>query len=153
MDKATVTIGVNRAAGILFVLIGAGGLWFGRNLSFGNTLQIGAGFLPRLTFSGIVLLGTVKLLMSIRRDDERIRVMLPRSLVLITLAFIAFGLSIERLGLVIAVALMLVAVEFAGNHKTSIRSFGLLLVSLILFSVLVFRYVLGIPLEIWPKWI
>lgn len=153
MDSTAITIGTNRAAGILFVLIGAGGLWFGRDLPFGNALQIGAGFLPRLTFSGIVLLGIVKLLMSVGRDDERIRVMLPRSLVLITLAFIAFGLSIERLGLVIAVALMLVAVEFAGNHKTSIRSFGLLLVGLILFSVVVFRYVLGIPLEVWPKWI
>ena len=153
MDSTAVTIGTNRAAGILFVLIGAGGLWFGRNLPFGNMLQIGSGFMPRLTFSGIVLLGIIKLLISIGRDDERIQILLPRSLVLITLAFIAFGLFIERLGLVIAVALMLIAVEFAGNHKTSIRSFALLLAGLILFSVVVFRYVLGIPLEVWPKWI
>jgi hypothetical protein len=33
------------------------------------------------------------------------------------------------------------------------RSFALLLAGLILVSVVVFRYVLGIPLEVWPKWI
>ncbi len=108
--------------------------------------------LPRLIFGGISLIGGLKLLLSFRPNGETTTVELPRSLVLITLSFVTFGLLIERLGLVVAIAGMLVAVEFAGNHKRSIKVFLLLLIGLAAFSIAVFRYLLGIPLEVWPKW-
>jgi ABC-type proline/glycine betaine transport system permease subunit len=152
MQGQHLIISTDRAAGILFLAIGGAGLWFGRDLPFGNLSHIGSGFLPRLTFAGVVIMGCVKLLLSFIRDGERTSLVLPRSLLLITLAFVAFGAFIERLGLVVAVAAMLSAVEFAGGHKKSLKSFVLLLVGLIVFSVVVFRYVLGIPLEVWPKW-
>lgn len=152
MQGKPLTISTDRAAGILFLTLGIGGLWFGRDLPFGSLSQIGSGFLPRITFSGVAIVGCVKLLLSFLRDSEPTGLALPRPLLLITLAFLVFGALIERLGLVVAMAAMLLAVEFAGNHRKSFKIFLLLLIGLTVFAVVVFSYVLGIPLEVWPRW-
>lgn len=145
-------IGAERAAGIVFALVGAAGLWFGRDLPFGSLTNIGSGFIPRITWSGLLAIGLYKMAKSILRPDESVGRLFPRPLLLISLAFVLFGLLVERAGLAIAIAAMLIPVEFAGTHKKSLRSLLILIVALTVFSLVVFRYVLGIPLEVLPKW-
>jgi len=142
----------DRAAGIFFLALGVVGLWLGRDLPFGTLISIGSGFVPTLVFAGLLIIGAIKLAMSFARDSEPTELSLPRPLLLVAAAFIVFGLLIERGGLVIAISAMLVMVEFAGRHAKSVRSVLLLIVGLTVFSVVVFRYVLGIPLEIFPQW-
>jgi hypothetical protein len=142
----------DRVAGALFLLLGVLGLWFGRALPFGGLQQIGSGFLPRITFASLLVIGLVKIVASRFTDTGSISVAIPKAFGYIAVAFILFGLCIERLGLVIAIVAMLAAVEAAGKHKKTVKSFALLAIGLIVFSIAVFRFVLGIPLEVLPKW-
>ncbi|QRF63335.1 tripartite tricarboxylate transporter TctB family protein [Variovorax paradoxus] len=146
------SIGTDRAAGILFLVVGAAGLWFGRDLAFGALTNIGPGFLPKICGWGLFAIGVYKLLLSFLHEDDSIGTLLPRPMLLVAGAFVVFGALIERAGLVIAIAAMLVAVEFAGSHAKSVRALLILVVALTAFSLVVFRYVLGIPLEIFTSW-
>lgn len=148
----TIVVKNDRAAGIFFLILGAIGLWLGRDLPFGSLVAIGSGFVPTLVFAGLLVIGLIKLLMSFLRDSDPTELRLPRPLLLVAAAFVVFGFLIERAGLIIAISVMLTIVEFAGNHVKSVRGVLLLIVGLTLFSVIVFRYVLGIPLEILPQW-
>jgi putative tricarboxylic transport membrane protein len=143
----------DRFAGALFMVLGGVGLYFAFRLPFGSLKEIGSGFLPVLTFAGLLVIGAVKFLLSfVQSGADLIELLPPRPLCFVTAAFILFGLFIERLGLAIALAAMLAAVEFAGTHKKSVLSFLLLLCGLTAFAVLVFTQLLGIPMQVMPKW-
>lgn len=143
----------NLAAGILFATLGALGLWFGRNLRFGSLNAIDSGFLPTVALGGLLLIGVIKIGLGLSGRGESVSLAIPRGFLFVALGIVLFGLLVEKQGLLISLAAMLVAVEFAGNHERSLRTFLIMLVSLLLGSVLVFKYLLGVSVEVLPQWI
>jgi len=143
----------NLAAGIMFGTLGALGLWFGRHLRFGSLNAIDSGFLPTVALSGLLLIGVIKIGLGLSGRGESVSLAIPRGFLFVGLGIVLFGLLIERQGLLIALAAMLAAVEFAGNHERSLRKFLLMLVALLGGSVLVFKYMLGVSMEVLPQWI
>jgi hypothetical protein len=74
----------------------------------------------------------------------------PRALYVILGATTAFGYLLKPLGLVLA-TLILIVVSAWGGHEFKLREVIILFIVLAIFSVGVFIYGLGLPMNIWPE--
>ena len=74
----------------------------------------------------------------------------PRALYVILAGAVAFGYLLKPLGLVLA-TLVLVFVSAWGGHEFKLREVTFLYLALAIFSVAVFIYGLGLPMDIWPE--
>lgn len=143
----------NLVAGLLFTLIGLWGLWYGKELPLGTLGAIGSGFLPRVAFAGVLVIGAIKLVLGFLGRGEKISMGLHRGFLYICVGLLAFGYLLPVHGLIAALLALLGASEAAGTHEKSAKQFVILLVAIVAASVLIFKYVLGVPLPILPTWI
>lgn len=135
-------------AGLLLIAIGAGGIVFGRELTFGSAARMGPGFLPVILSWLIVGFGVLIAGRAFALDGEAVKVFRPRALGLVVAAIIAFALLVERTGLALAV-LALVAIAGFARPNPSARELAALAVALSLGAVAVFVYALGQPIPAW----
>jgi len=143
----------DRLAGLIYLGVAAAGLWSAWDLPRGTLNAIGSGFVPKVVLVLLGCIGAIKLLTSCFGDAGKVQLRLPRGLVLLVLAIVSFGLLVERAGLVLAIIVMAVFVDLAGNHSPKGgRPLIFIIVGLLAFSVVVFSHLLGIPLELLPKW-
>lgn len=68
----------------------------------------------------------------------------------ITVAVVAFGYLLKPLGLVLATAVLIIGSAW-GGHEFRMKETLISFVVLSIFSVLVFFYGLGLPINIWPS--
>src|SRR5829696_5215451 len=97
-------------AGSLFMAIAILGLWVSRNYPIGTALRMSTGYVPRLLCWLLLLLGAAILVSGIRSIDAEGELGPGgtwRPIILIPAALVAFGLSLERFGLVVACALLI----------------------------------------------
>lgn len=97
-------------SGLLFIAVGAAGLWIGYDYAVGTAFRMGPGYFPRLLCWCLILLGlwiSIKGLVAGGEMPERLH---WRPLVLLTLAVLAFAALITTAGLLPAAA----AVVFLG---------------------------------------
>src|SRR5436309_2694627 len=90
-------------AGILFLVVGALAVWFGRNYTFGTATKMGAGYLPTVLSWMLIGLGAFLALRALFESGTPIERSLVRPQLFIVLAIVVFGILIERVGLVPAV--------------------------------------------------
>ena len=95
-------------SGLLFIAIAAFGLWASRNYPVGTALRMGTGYMPRLLCWLLLGLGVIVLVQGLRQHAVPLRSSAQawRAVLSVTLSLVAFGLSIERLGLVLAILLL-----------------------------------------------
>ncbi len=139
-------------AGLVFIVFGMAGLWFGRNLSVGSANDMGAGFFPLVMSVALIGLGVAIAASGIWRGAASIDRIAWRAPVLITAAVLAFAATLEALGVVIAVALCVGTASFAG----SVRRIGKVLALAAILAVVVlavFVWGLGLPLRAMPAWL
>lgn len=135
---------------ILFCLCIAGfGLFvafLGSEMSIGSVRRIGPGFFP--TGLGIIIC-VLGLLTAFERETANFPRGSLRALIFIALALLVFALAVERLGLIIAVAglVLLTALAHGRPDLKSIAGVTLVLSAL---GVLLFIYLLRIPLSPLP---
>ena len=138
-------------AGMMFVAIGAAGLWIGQDYQVGTAIRMGPGYVPRALCFILIALGVLIVLSAVavrpaRSEPPPFR-LLP--LVLIPIAIIAFALALTKLGLVAATALLVIISAFADKGQRPVEIIGTLIV-LTLLTVGVFVWGVGIPLSLWP---
>ena len=137
----------------------AGAMFFGfavvavlaaRGYSLGSAGRMGPGYFPLLL--GLVLGGLGALLIgrSLVLDGEPVPRLHVVPLAIIAAAVCLFGLAIEPLGLVASLAILIVLSAWAGPQFRLIETMALAL-ALIVFSVGVFVYALGLTLNTWPS--
>src|SRR5262245_10678590 len=98
-------------AGLMFMAIAVFGLWLSRNYPIGTALRMGTGYMPRRLCWLLMGLGVVVLLQGLRGGARAAAVVTSESsalahllpIAVVTTSLLAFGLSIERLGLVVAI--------------------------------------------------
>jgi len=73
----------------------------------------------------------------------------PRAMFVILIAVVIFGYALKPLGLVLAVALLIV-LSALGGHDFRKKEIVILAILLVLFSVFVFVKGLGLPFNLWP---
>ncbi len=136
-------------SGVLFIVFAVVAIITARGYSMGSVGRMGPGYFPIALGCFLALLGIITVAKSLTVDGERMEKLNLGPIATIVVAVALFGLSIERLGLIISIAIVtaILAVVFRG---LSWISFLFLTGALIAFSVIVFVYALQLPLSIWP---
>jgi hypothetical protein len=140
-------------SGLLFIAIAAFGLWASRNYPVGTALRMGTGYMPRLLCWLLLGLGVIVLAQGLRQQAVPLRSSPQawRAVLSVTAALVAFGLSIERLGLVLAILLLTglgaLATRALRPVETAIAALGLIALS---WSIFIFG--LGLTIPVWPEW-
>src|SRR5215831_15563244 len=143
-------------AGLLFVTVALLGLWISRNYQIGTALRMGTGYVPRLLCWTLLGLGTVVLVQGLR-EAQPARIALAeaasawRPVVFVTASLVIFGLSIERLGLVVSILLLIGVGAVAARGLRLLETIAAALV-LIVLSWGIFILGLGLTIPVWPEW-
>jgi putative tricarboxylic transport membrane protein len=137
-------------SGVMFCAFAAVGILAARGYSLGAAGKMGPGYFPLLLGGVLALLGVVLIARSIVLDGEP----LPRfhilPLAVIAVAVCLFGVLIEPFGLVIALAVLTMLSAWAGPQFRWLEA-AALTAALIVFSIGVFVYALGLSLSVWPS--
>lgn len=135
-------------AGIIFIIIGLVGLYFGKDLTYGTASRMGPGYFP-IWLSGIILvLGVITGGRSLAVKGPRIEPFRIRPIFFVLAGVIVFAYLIEYIGLAISIFLMtLIAVQ--SRSDTRQMEMILLAAGLSIGAVVVFVYVLG---QAMPPW-
>ena len=162
MSDAQRTVGPSRwdilaradvLSGLLFVAIAVFGLWASRNYPVGTAFRMGTGYMPRLLCWLLLGLGVIVLVQGLRQQAVPLRSSPQawRAVLSVTAALVAFGLSIELLGLVLAILLLTglgaLATRALRPVETAVAALGLIALS---WSIFIFG--LGLTIPVWPEW-
>lgn len=138
--------------GLFFIALGVGALWLSRDYPLGDLNRMGPGYFPRMLSVGMIILGLLIVLKGLpdlaSSKDEPVR--FDRSMWLIPLAMLLFGLLVERIGLVAALVVAL-GVAGAAHRDARFLQVAISVVALIVLLVLIFVVVLRQPLRLWPE--
>lgn len=142
--KAALSSNRDVLAGLLFIVIGAGGFFIARSYPFGSLQEMGPGFFPRVL--GVILIGfgVITLLRGVRSGERVQGAWGWRPLGALALALVAFGWLMERVGLVPAVLVLVVTSAWAGREFRW-GEVLVLAVVLCLMALVIFVWGLGLP--------
>jgi hypothetical protein len=136
------------AAGLLFLAVGVTTLLLSRPYEVGTTFDMGPGYFP--TAIGIILiaLGLALGLAGLRTSGARLRLPALRPLLTVIGAVVAFGLLVERVGVVPAT---IAAVVLGSASSGQFRLWEVAALSVVLSGLVVGVFVLGLglPFRVW----
>ena len=137
------------SAGLTFVAIGGGFVLLAQQYRLGDMHRMGPAMFPTLVGALLAALGLIMALRSFARDGAPISDFHARPIVVSLLAIVLFGIALQWLGLVAAVAVL---VLIGANAARDVRQLDNLALAagMIVFSVAVFVWLLGLPLPLWP---
>ena len=136
-------------SGIMFLIFAAIAVATARGYSLGSVGRMGPGYFPLALGILLAVLGAVTIVKSFVADGPKLEPLNLWPLLAIVASVVCFGLSIERLGLVIAI-MIVTAILALSFRNISWLGFVGLAGTLIAFSVIVFTSALQLPLTIWP---
>ena len=135
-------------AGLLFLVIGVGAAYLGRNYTFGTATKMGPGYLPTVLSWGLAGIGIILILRAMVENGLKIESSLYRPQFFILLAIVVFGLLIERVGLAPSI-IVVACVASLASTETRWMETAILTIGLAVFCSLLFVKLLGQPLAIW----
>lgn len=136
-------------SGIMFLAFAAVALIAARGYSLGTSVRMGPGYFPLVLGSMLALIGGLLVARSLFTGGEAVERLQLRPLATIAAAIVLFGLTLERLGLVVALVGVIVVSAFASRESKPLEA-AALAAALAVFSVGVFVYALRLPLPVWP---
>jgi hypothetical protein len=137
-------------SGVMFCGFAAVALIAARGYALGTAGKMGPGYFPLLLGGVLAGLGLILIGRSLVLDGEAVPRIHLLPLAVIAGAVALFGAMIEYCGLVISLAVLTVLTAWAGAQFRLMETVALAAV-LIVFSVGVFFYALGLPLNLWPS--
>lgn len=149
MDRSVLKGEVDFYSGALLVGIAGVALWYISGLEIGTPARMKTGFFP---FAIAVILGLMGLFLVVRglvMKGPRVETIFLRPLAMVLLSVAAFAILIDRLGLVVAILAQVAVASFA-PHKVSVAESLLVGVALAAISVIMFVWLLGVPMKTFP---
>jgi hypothetical protein len=137
-------------SGLMFCGFAVVGLLAARGYALGAAGKMGPGYFPLLLGGVLALLGVVLIARSIVLDGEPLPRFHVLPLAVIAVAVCLFGALIEPFGLVVALAVLAMLSAWAGPQFRWLEAVALT-AALIVFSIGVFVYALGLSLSVWPN--
>jgi len=134
-------------AAVFFLVFGLCGLYFGRDLAFGTSSDMGPGYFPALLSALILLVGIMVGMKAVTIDGPSVNAIRLRPLIVIVGTVVLFGYLLETLGLAIATLVSTLVVAFARQQVKPAESL-VLGVGLAIFAVLIFVFALSQPLPV-----
>jgi hypothetical protein len=136
-------------SGLIFIAIAAAFILLAQQYRLGTLDRMGPGLFPILVGGLLAMLGAAVAVRSLVLPGEPVPRFHLRPLAVSLLAIVLFGVALQRLGLIAAVAALVLVGAYAARDTRPLENIALAAV-LILFSVGVFVWVLGLPLRLWP---
>jgi hypothetical protein len=143
-------------SGLMFMAVAVLGLFISRNYPIGTALRMGTGYVPRLLCWLLLGLGAVIALQGLR-DARAATIFEDRSgsawrpVIFVAASLAIFALTVEWLGLVVAILLLTgfgaVAARGLKPMETAIAALVLIVLSWAIFIV-----GLGLTIPVWPEW-
>ncbi len=139
-------------SGLMFIAVAVFGLWASRDYHVGTALRMGTGYVPRLLFRVLLVLGILVLLKGLSAPGksggfERLRDW--RAIVFVPASLVAFGLAMDRLGVVIATMLLVGVGSISSRDARPIEA-AVMAVILALITLAIFVWGLSLPITVWP---
>jgi hypothetical protein len=139
--------------GVVFVLVGVFAcLYSYSKLEIGIAVRMGPGYFPFLLGLLLIALGASIALSSMFKERSRVGNVPWRAIALITVAPVAFALTAERLGLLLATAIACLVASFA-SRETPLLKRMLITLSLTALCLLVFSAGLQISVPLLGTWL
>lgn len=135
--------------GILYILVGAVGLYISRDYSMGTPTRLGTGVFPMILCWGMIGSGVVVMIQAFLTEGEKLTPWAWRPVILISIGTILFSLLIDTAGLIIAMTVLMLCGAFAGQgHKW--KQTALFMVIMVGIGVGLFIWGLGMPIKVLP---
>ncbi len=131
-------------AGILYILLGIVAMWIARDYPFGSALRMGPGYFPTVLGGMMVAFGIAVLLQGVKNNEKIQGNFSIRALFVLPIATVVFGVTMEHLGFIPALAL-LIPISAAAGRQFKWIEVGLLTAGIILLSLGIFIWGLGLP--------
>lgn len=142
--KAPLTSNKDFLAGLLMISVGAIGFYMALNYPFGTSLRMGPGYFPRVLAGLLIAFGLWIGLRGLRSGEKVEGIWGWKPLVLLTLAFVAFGWLMDKIGFIPSLVVLFFVSAFAG-HEFRFKEVVVLTAVMIGFAYGVFVYGLGMP--------
>ncbi|MGY4829907.1 tripartite tricarboxylate transporter TctB family protein [Sphaerotilaceae bacterium SBD11-9] len=142
-------------SGMMFLVVGIVFAVGATNYSMGTGARPGPGYFPLILSVILALLGAVILFKSLTIETDggaRIGHIAWRPLIVIVVAIAVFGALLPRLGLFIAVPVLIIITSFAGD-EFKWRGVIISAIVLTIFSWLIFVAGLKLTIPLWPAFI
>ena len=138
-------------AGLLFMAVAVLGLWISRDYPIGTALRMSTGYVPRLLCWLLLGLGAAIFFQGWRAPTTASGAPESawRAVIAVTVGMVVFALSLERLGLVVAIALLTGISALAARGQRPVET-ALTALALAVLSWVVFVFGLGLTLPVWP---
>ncbi len=136
-------------AGLIFVAIGGGFVLLARQYRLGDLHRMGPAMFPTLVGALLAALGVILTLRAFALDGAPVPRFYARPIGVSILAIVLFALALQWLGLVAAVAVLVLVGAQAARDVRPAENLALA-AAMVLFSVAVFVWLLGLPLPLWP---
>jgi putative tricarboxylic transport membrane protein len=134
----------------MFLGFAATALLTARGYALGSAGRMGPGYFPTMLGLVLALVGAILVGRSFAISGEQVARIHPLPLAMIAGGVVLFGLLIEPLGLVIAVAVVTLMACLASRQRRLLEIVALC-VAMAVFSVGLFVLALRLPLQVWPS--
>ncbi|KJC52936.1 tripartite tricarboxylate transport(TTT) family subunit TctB [Bradyrhizobium sp. LTSPM299] len=138
--------------GIALMAIALFALWASSDLQGMHGFSFGAGTVPRMFAVLLLLLGGVIALIGVLNDGPQIGTYAWRGPLFVMLSIVFFALAIRPLGLVVS-AFSCFLIAALGSHETKWLEAIIVGACLTLGCALLFPYVLGLPMPMFPRFL
>ena len=139
----------NVVTGLMFALIGAGGIYFGRDLPMGTPIRLGTGVFPYILSWGLIVIGAIVFVQGLLSTGNPIGRIAWRPVIMVAIAASAFAGLIETAGLLAAtLAMMVLAVPAGDDHK--VKEFSIFAVIMLIMAWFLFIFILDMPIKVFP---
>jgi putative tricarboxylic transport membrane protein len=136
-------------AGLIFITIGGGFVLLAQQYRLGDMHRMGPAMFPTLVGALLAALGLIIAVRAFALDGAALPRLEARPIGVSILAIVLFGIALQWLGLVAAVAVLVLVGAYAARNVRPLENLALA-AALIAFSVGVFVWLLGLPLPLWP---
>jgi len=136
-------------AGVLFIAFGGAACVIAIDYAMGSASRMGPGYFPRVLGLLLCALGAILVLRSFKLQGAPLSFPTFQPLLVVLASVVVFGLTVTKLGLVVATVL-LVLIASAASHEHRWRESIIAAIALAAFVVVAFRYGLNLQLPTWP---
>ena len=138
--------------GLALIAIALFALWASSDLQGMRGFSFGAGTAPRMFGVLLLGLGIAVMVVGLLTEGAHLATCAWRGPLFVSLAILSFALTIRPLGLVIS-AFASFMISALGTPETKWKETIIVGICLTTFCSLLFPYALGLPLQMWPKFL
>ena len=142
----------NFWTGIIYLAVGLFGFYYSRSYPFGSASQMGPGYFPTVLSILLIFFGILALSKGICIKGEALGAFAWKATLCILLSTIAFGYLLERAGIVIALAILILGSALTSKKSRFDWKLIVFVTVMILFCVLVFVHGLGLHMPLLGSW-